>query len=514
MRRSLNAKRNIFAGLFNKVIVLILPFVVRTIIIKTLGADYLGLSSLFSSILQVLNLTELGFSSAVVFSLYKPLAENDNDLVCALMSYYRRVYTIIGIVIIVGGVIVSPFLPKLIKGSWPDNINIYLLFYIYLGNTAISYLLFSYKTALLIASQRNDIDLNITTWTVLAQYAVQIIVLFSTHNFYIYALVLLVFTIFGNLLRAYITDKKFPQFKPHGTLRKDRIHDINQRVAGAFVQRLCATTRNSLDSIFLSAFLGLTTISIYGNYYLIMSSIHGILWVIVTAIMAGIGDSIASESIQKNYNDLRKFSFMYTWISGFCTVCLICLFQPFMELWVGPELMFPFSTVIMFCVYFYSLTMGDIRSAYTTGAGLWWEGRYRSVAETICNVALNWILGYFFGVNGIILATIISIVFINFIWGTQIVFKYYFKAMSIKAYYKDQCYYLIVTVITCIFSFFVCSYISTDIFPVFYVVIIRLFISALLPNIIFFLVYRKNRYFKESISLIKQIIPIRKKISN
>lgn len=504
MGRTQNAKRNIIFGFVNQCVCLILPFVTRTVIIKTLGADYLGLSSLFTSILQVLNLTELGFSSAVVFCMYKPLAENDTEIICALMNYIRRIYKVIGVIFLIVGFAISPFLPCLIKGSWPSDINIFLLFYIYLANTAISYLLFAYKSALLVASQRNDIDLNITTWTAFVQYIIQIVILISTHNFYYYALIFLAFTIVGNLQRYYITNKKFPQYKPRGKLSKKQIKFINQRVAGAFVQKICATTRNSLDSIFLSVFLGLTTITIYSNYYLILSSVHGVLYVIITAITAGVGDSIASESVQKNYHDLRKFTFMYAWISGACTVCLVCLYQPFMQLWVGTSLMFPFQTVVILCFYFYSLTMGDIKSAYTTGAGLWWEGRYRSIAETICNLILNWVLGYFFGVDGIIFATIISIILINFIWGSQINFEYYFKEMSIKSFYLDHLFYIVTSFISCVICFAICNVISSKVGTnLIQTLFVRFFISIIVGNIIFFVFYKKSKFFNEAKGFVK-----------
>ena len=141
--RTYNAKRNIIFGLINRIIQLCLPFVIRTILIKNLGADYLGLDSLFVSILEVLNMAELGFSSAIIFSLYKPLAEKDNETVCALLQLYKQIYRIIGFLIIVIGLLLMPFLPRLIKGTWPDNINIYLLYSIYLFTTAISYLVFA-----------------------------------------------------------------------------------------------------------------------------------------------------------------------------------------------------------------------------------------------------------------------------------------------------------------------------------------------------------------------------------
>ena len=135
--RTKNATRNMWMGMINKVVVLVLPFFVRTAFIYSLGSEYLGLNSLFSSILTVLNITELGFSSAVVFSMYEPIAKDDDDRICALLNYYRKIYRIIGTIILAGGIIIMPFLPHLINGECPDELNIYILFFIYLLNTAL-----------------------------------------------------------------------------------------------------------------------------------------------------------------------------------------------------------------------------------------------------------------------------------------------------------------------------------------------------------------------------------------
>jgi len=501
--RTLNSKRNIIWGMINKIVILFIPFIIRTILIKKLGADYLGLSSLFSSILQVLNLTELGFSSAVIFCLYKPIADNDTNTICALMRLFKRVYLVIGIIVFTVGIGVSPFLPHLIKGTWPADINIYILYYIYLANAGIGYLLLGYKSVLLVAHQRNDIEMKITTFVYLVQYAAQIVTVILFRNFYAYAASYLLFTILGNIVRSSIVDKMYPQYKCKGNLPAWQIDTIKKKVAGAFIQKLCATTRNSLDSIFLSAFLGLTTVAIYGNYYYILTSVHGLLSVVVNGITASVGDSIARESPEKNLFDLRKFSFIYAILAGWCTACMLCLYQPFMKIWLGEDLMFPITTVAIFCVYFYSLTIGDIRSVYMTGAGLWWEGRYRSIAETVANVALNWILGALFGVNGIILATVISILLINFMWGTKIIFKYYFRGMSALPFYGEHVLYAAITVVLAIASYMICERVPVEGIGG---LLIRLITVTAVLGIGVLLICPHSKYYKDAILLIKRIL--------
>ena len=186
LEKTKNARRNILFGILNKVITMFLPFVVRSVIIYALSAEYLGLNSLFSSILQVLNLTELGFSSAIVYSMYKPIAENDDETICALLNFYRKIYFIIGCVVLSLGLLLLPFLDKLINGDVPDNINIYILYLCYLVNTVLSYMMFAYRSSLLNAHQRTDIISNINTITLGSMYFLQIIVLIATKNYYTY----------------------------------------------------------------------------------------------------------------------------------------------------------------------------------------------------------------------------------------------------------------------------------------------------------------------------------------
>lgn len=503
MNRTENTIRNIIFGFINKVLIMVFPFFIRTIIIQKLGSEYLGLNSLFTSILQVLNLTELGFSSAIVFSMYKPLADKDTDTICALMNLYKKIYRIIGIIILIIGLLVMPFLTKLVNGSYPSDINIYILYFLYLFNTVMTYFLFAYKSSLLTADQRIDIISNVNSIVSIILYVVQIIILLALKNYYIYVISIGISNILNNIVISKIVDNRYSEYICKGTVSKEQKKDIKKRVYGLMIQKICTTTRNALDSIFLSAFLGLNIVAIYSNYYTIMSVVVGILGIITTSMIASIGNSVATSNVQKNYNDMNKFNFIYMWISGFCTVCLLCLIQPFMKVWMGENYMFPLSTVICFSIYFYLLKMGDIRAAYVEATGIWYESRHRALLETILNIILNYFLGKYFGVNGIIIATLISLFLINFIYGSTIIFKYYFKNISAFDYFKRHLYYLIVTMIACIVTYEICVLISIE-----GVVglIIKGILCIIVSNIIFFMFYFKYDIFIEVKEFIKNII--------
>lgn len=503
INRVKNTKRNFLWGIVEKFVSIFLPFVLRTIFIEVLGEELLGLSSLFTSILQMLNMAELGFSSAVIYNMYKPIADNDTDTICALMNLYRKVYFVIGCIVLAVGLALMPFLPRVINGSIPHGYNLYLLYMIYLVNTSVSYFLFAYKNCLLNAYHRNDIISKVKTVTMAIQYTYQVVILLIAKNYYLYIIILPVITILDNIVNAVISTKMFPQYKCFGTLSKEKVGKIKLNVTGLMIGKICVVSRNSLDSIFLSAFINLSTVAIYGNYYYILTAINTFLAVITNSMSAGVGNSIAVEKKEKNYSDFRMFNFLYAWIAGWCTVCLLCLYQPFMMIWMGKDLMFPFFTVILFCVYFYSLKLGDIRSIYSSAAGLFWQSRYYVIAEAAANAVLNYLFVKRWGVNGIIVATNVTIILINFLWGTRILFHYYFTESNFTRYIAEQVGYAAVTIINCVVMVFLCNRIDIKGFPE---IIVKGALCVLVPNVFYYLAYRKHELFIPSINLLKRTI--------
>ena len=501
--RTTNTVRNTISGVFNKIVSILMPFLTRTVIIYVLGMEYAGLNGLFSSILQVLNLAELGISTAVVWGMYKPMATQDTDLLCALLKYIRRLYYIIGGIIAVVGIALIPFLPYLISGDVPSDLNITVMYGIYLLYTVIGYFFYSYKSTLLNAGQNVGIISNINSGIISLQSVAQILVVVIFKSYYGYLILMPIFTLINNVWISYAVKKLYPDITCRNELSVETKKDISAHIKGLFVTRICNTTRNALDSIFISAFLGLTTVAIYGNYYYIMYAVTGVLNAITTAMTASVGNSLVTENVEKNYHDMRKFNFLFNWIVGFCTCCLLTMYQPFMQVWVGEEGLFPFNMVFIFCLYFYFLNIGSIRAVYHDAAGLWWEARYRAILEAVANLILNFVLTSTLGAFGTVLGTLISLVFINYMYGAQIVFKYYFKGISVKEYFKDNGKYGLVTLVACFIVFFIINRFDNT---GWIGVIIGLITSLLIFNIIYFLFFCRTKLFKESLSTMRSII--------
>ena len=202
IERSKNTSKNIVFGSILKIYQIVMPFIIRTVMIYQLGVGYLGLNSLFASILQILNMAELGVGNAMVYSMYKPIADDDEKKICALMRLYRLYYRIIGLIILCAGIIIVPFLPRLIKGDIPGGLNLYILYGLNLGATVLTYWLFAYKNCIIVAHQRNDVISKITLFAESFKYFLQISMLVIFKNYYVFLIIAIASQIINNVVTA------------------------------------------------------------------------------------------------------------------------------------------------------------------------------------------------------------------------------------------------------------------------------------------------------------------------
>lgn len=422
-----NSKRNTLFGIIDKLVAILFPFVIRTIIINTIGAEYIGLSSLFVSILKILNLAELGIGSSLVFSMYKPIADDDYLKIGALYKLYKKSYLIIGTFVLIIGLSLMPFLEFLISGEVPIDINIYVLYLIYLFNTVIGYLLFGYKNSLFDGYQRTDYKNKIHIIIEILKFLIQMVALLVFKNYYLTILALPITSILSNIFVKYLADKKYPNIKCEGNVDKDTKKELKKKIAGMFIHKLSNTVITSVDSIVISAFLGLNLLTIYTNYYYVMNAVFSLIQVIFNGLTAGIGNKVVKNSVKKNYSDFKKINYIYFALIAVCSGCFISLYQDFITLWVGESYLFDFSTVIWLCFYFISLKMCDTIALYKDANGLWWEDKFRPIISSLINIIVNIILVNTIGINGILISTIIVTIFINYLFSIKVLFKYYFK---------------------------------------------------------------------------------------
>lgn len=502
IERTKNATRNIIFGMILRIYQTFVPFLMRTVMIYTLGVQYLGLNSLFTSILSVLNLAELGVGSAMVYSMYKPIVDDDETTICALMRLYKVYYRIIGLIIAIAGGILTPFVPHLINGNVPGNLNVYILYLLNLSATVCSYWLFAYKSSILQAHQRTDIVSKVTLVTSTIQYVIQAMILLILKDYYLYVIVMLLTQIMNNIITAIRADKLYPRYKPKGKLSSLKVKAINRRIRDLFTAKLGGVIVNSADTLVISAFLGLTLLAVYQNYYFIITAIIAFVAVLFSSCTAGIGNSLLMETKDKNFQDLNKFTFLISFIAGTCSSCFLGIFQPFMTLWVGKDYLLPFSAVICLVIYFYVYEINQLLNLYKDAGGIWHEDRFRPLVTAIVNLGLNLIMVQFWGIYGVLLSTVLSMVFVGMPWLFHNLFTTLFEKKDLKGYIIKIIQYTCVTIFSCVISILTCNFINGSLMLI---IIIRLVICAVVPSISFFIFFRRKKEFKQSILLINNM---------
>ena len=496
------SSRNIVFAMINKIIMLLVPFVVRTILIYTLGVNYVGLNGLFSSILSVLSLAELGFGSALIVNMYKPMAEDDKITIRKLLGYYKKVYKIIGVIILVSGLMLTPFIGYLVKEDIPRDMNLYILFLLYLFNTCASYLLFGYRNSLFIADQRNDIVSKIAAITNIVTYSMQIIVLLIFKQYYMYVIVFPITTILNNLIIYFLSKKIYPDIFCEDNLDNAIKKDISSKTKALIGHKIGGIVANSLDSVVISAFLGLVVLGKYNNYYYIMWNILGIVNSITSVIVPSVANSIIKRNLEDNKRYFDIFNFVVQGINVLFCTCFICLYQPFIKLWVGAENTLSISIAILMTIYFFVNCSRQIVLMYKDALGLWKPDWLRPYIEAIVNLFLNILLISIIGLEGVIISTIISMGFVTIPWETKMLYDQYFKTSS-KEYINRLLYNFIVSFICSSMAYFVCSKLS---YTGISAIIINLIVAVIISAIGFLCFYFFTARFKNTVLFAKKVI--------
>ena len=461
-----NVKRNMVANAVSSGIRLLFPFLNRTLFLWLLGPAYLGLNGLFGSILGVLMLAELGFGKAVVCSMYKSVAEDDRELLCAYLKFYRNVYRCVGVVIFFGGLALLPFLDRLVHGTVPPDVDLHVLYVIHLVNTAASYFLFAYRGVILGAHHRNDVITNIRSGISVAQYVVVFLILLVTRNYYHYILATVAFTVMQNILLVSASRRHFPDIEPRGTLPMDIRRRVVSDVKSIFMHKVGGVITNSTDNLVISAFLGLVAVAAYGNYYYVVTTVSGLVAVIYSSMTGGFGNKIYTESKADNFRLFMKMNRLTMAIVLFCVTAMTLLYQPFVRIWTknDPELVRHSLTPILMVLYFYLMQSRQVLVTFKAAAALWRQDRWKPIVAGAVNLATNILFVIFlpdaYKLDGVIFSTIISFVFIEIPWESHVVFTVFFGKDESRRYWCDQMVFAVGAVMLSSVAWFASGYVQ------------------------------------------------------
>lgn len=499
--RTKNAKRNIAWGLFNKIIAMLVPFIMRTIIIYTLGNLYLGLNSLFASVLNALNLAELGIGSAMVFAMYKPVAENDKTKVSALLMLYKRAYLIIGCVVLGLGATIIPFLRNFINGSIPTEINLYIIYIIQLLTTSFGYFFMAYKSSLFIAYQRTDITSKVELASEIVMYLVQILALLVLKNYYIYILAALCRVIVYNVLLGTLADKKYPDLKAYGEVSKEDKKSIFVKTGALMGHKVASVIINSIDNVFVSMYIGLEMVAIYNNYYYVITAVSGLFLMLLNGLNSIIGNYLIKENKKKILDLFYTTHYITSFCICICCTCFMNLYQPFISLWVGENSLLGLSSVVLLVVCFYSIRIRTIGTLFEDAAGLWEKDVSKSYIMVIVDLIIDIYLLKNIGINGALISTISTMLF-AFFYESIVLHKYCLKAKQ-KKYLFDTLIYTVATALSCFVSFKICNLFS---FNLLVTLAINLIVSIMVSSIVYIILTFKMSEFNDSIVFVKDKI--------
>lgn len=446
-KRTANSTKNIIMGIAKNVIMMLVAFIGRRLFIKYIGIDYLGINGLFSNILSLLSMADLGFGTAMSFSFYKPLADRDEARLSALINFYKTVYRFIAASIAAIGLILTPFLDYIINLDAPIP-HIRLYYIIFLSNTVVSYL-FVYKSSIITADQKNHVVDSITAAVNIGKLIIQCISILVFRNYIIYIVLNVVATVINNILISITADKLYPFLRSNVSLEKSEKKKIFENLKSVFIYKVSGSLLNSVDNIVISVCLGTALVGVYSNYLTITSSIISFVNILFTSLTASVGNLIVTESFEKNYSVFKLAQRVSFWISGFVTVCCFTLIDDFITLWLGDE--FALGPLMAFAVSFnlyFSTSMQPIW-IFREATGLYQRTKYIMLIAAILNIILSfWMVGLI-GISGVIIATILSRLLTYFWYEPKILFEEFFNR-KVCEYYLNYFVNVIIVLAMCV----------------------------------------------------------------
>lgn len=486
-----NSAFNFASGFMGRVLAILLNFVVRTIFIHCLDEAYLSVNGLYSNILTVLSLAELGFGSAMVYRMYEPMAKCAYPKTAALLHYYKNIYRTIGFVILGLGLCVVPFLDIIIKDK-PDVPGLKLYYLIFLLNTVISYWLSSYKASIFSADQKDYIKTNVQNVATIGQAAIQIALLLIFKKYFLYLLVQLCGTVFVNLYVAFLADKRYPEIASCRDVILDSSEksQIKKDAEALVLSRLGHVVLNGTDNIIISAVVGVLWVGRLSNYTLISDSVTSVLCQITAAITGSLGNYFATENRRSGYAIFKKIEFLNFWLYGFSFIALLVLLDPFIKLWAGKHFVlgFPvaFAVALNFFVAGYMNTLWVFRSTL----GLFKQGKYRPLIVAGLNIVLSIALGKIWGVFGVLFATFLSRAAVSLWYDPIILHKYGFD-VSAKPFFCEYAKRILLIALTSILLLTVRKSVFLTEVSILGFVIMTV-ITAIVPNTVFWIAYHKR----------------------
>lgn len=500
--RKKSSFKNMITAVSSNVLTIIVGLVAQAVFIKILGSEYLGLNGLFSNVISMLGIVELGMGSAIIYNMYKPIAENDHEKIKSLMQFYKKSYRIITLIISIIGIMIIPFIKYIVDiESVTVDINVYLVYILFLLETICSYIL-SYKRSMLYADQKEYITNIIHMGYTILVNTMQLTFLYFTHDYYLYLIIKVMMRLVENIVISSYVNRRYSYLLDNNVTKLDSKteKDIFQKIMALFFHKIGTFIVSGTDNIIISKYLGLVTVGLYSNYYMIINAVQTVINHIIQATRASVGNLLVTESKTKQFDVFNKIRFVNFWISCFSSICIFVIMDSFITIWIGYKFVLPTKVLLVLVINFFIVSSRSTYGAFKEAAGIFYEDRFVPIIESLLNIVLSIIFVKKFGLMGVFMGTIGS----GLVLWCYSYPKYVYNKLfgrKISDYMKETIYYFIIFILIAGFTYSLAILISFD--NVYLQFISNVLIALIVPNVIMLLLFSKDENFKYFINMLK-----------
>ena len=446
--RLINSKRNLFSGILLKLINIPLQLFLRVLIISYLSIEYIGVNSFMLSIINIIGAVELGFGIAMTQSLYKPIHEKNIYQIERNLRVFRFVYNRIGILILIIGFCILPLLSYFDTPTFPDGLNIYFVFLLFLIASTVNFFIFPQKIAIINAFERRDLIHYTSIFIKVSTVIVQILILFFTGNYYLFLSTMIVFPILRNIILSKLSLKIFQSKSKDKSISKKYLNNIFNKTKFVALHKIGDIALISIDNFMIVYFLGYTINSIYSNYIYIISALFTFIDVISLSLISSVGNVLIDKNKDENYKLFNKLTILNFSLISFLSVVLFILMEAFIHYWVGVQFSFnSYFTVLLFSLYLFFSKNRLILILYRDAAGIWHKDYLKPVVGVLLNVFFSALFVIYFGVNGVLASSIFIVLLVYYPWETYITHKYVFSKNMSKFLFLQSKFFLILSII-------------------------------------------------------------------
>lgn len=500
--RKKSSFKNMITAVSSNVLTIIVGLVAQAVFIKILGSEYLGLNGLFSNVISMLGIVELGMGSAIIYNMYKPIAEENHEKIKSLMQFYKKSYRIITLIISIIGIMIIPFIKYIVDiESVTVGINVYLVYILFLLETICSYIL-SYKRSMLYANQKEYITNIIHMGYTILVNTMQLTFLYFTHDYYLYLIIKVMMRLVENIVISSYVNRRYSYLLDNNVTKLDRKteKDIFQKIRALFFHKIGTFIVSGTDNIIISKYLGLVTVGLYSNYYMIINAVQTVINHIIQATRASVGNLLVTESKTKQFDIFNKIRFVNFWISCFSSICIFVIMDSFITIWIGYKFVLPTKVLLVLVINFFIVSSRSTYGAFKEAAGIFYEDRFVPIIESLLNIVLSIIFVKKFGLMGVFMGTIAS----GLVLWCYSYPKYVYNKLfgrKISDYIKETIYYFIIFILIAGFTYSLAILISFD--NVYLQFISNVLIALIVPNVIMLLLFSKDENFKYFINMLK-----------